>query len=155
MGLTTPELVLWYLSMLLELIVCALAFRRRLYHVLPVFTGYTAAVLVHGLPLYWVYHRMGHTSRPAFYFFWSTQAVLLAWRGAAIGELAWTASRPYLGLRVVMKWLVAAISSTLVVVALLFAIETSSQLPAFVLVFERDLELTPALLPFLLFSLTV
>src|SRR5260370_7859111 len=98
---------------------------------------------------------MVHTYSPAYYLCGSTQAVHLDWRGAAIGELAWTASRPYLGLRVVMKWLVAAISSTLVVVALWFAIETSSQLPAFVLVFERDLELTAALVLFVLLSLTV
>ena len=154
MGLTTSELVLWYLSMLLEPAVCALAFRRRLYRELPVFTWYTAAVLVHGLPLYWVYHEMGYTSRPSFYFFWSTQAALLVWRGAAIGELAWTTSRPYLGLRVVMKWLVAAISSTLVVIAFWFSVEAPSQLPAFVLALERDLELTASIVILMLFLLT-
>jgi len=155
MGLTTAELVLWYVSMLLEPIVCVLAFRRRLYRELPVFSGYTAAVLVHGLPLYWVYHRMGYASRPAFYFFWTTQAALLVWRGAAIGELAWTASRPYLGLRVVMKWLVAASSSTLLAVALWFAVQAPSQLPAFVLSLERDLELTAAAVLLMLFLLTL
>jgi hypothetical protein len=155
MGLTTSELVLWYVSMVLELMVCALAFRRRLYRELPVFTGYTAAVLVHGLPLYWVYHHMGYTSRTAFYFFWGTQAALLAWRGAAIGELAWTASRPYLGLRVVMKWLVTGISLTLLVWCSWLAIKTPSQLPAFVLALERDLELTAAIVLLLLLSLTV
>lgn len=153
MGLTTSELVLWYVSMLLEPVVCALAFRRRLYHELPIFTGYTAAVLVHGLPLYWVYHQMGYASRSSFYFFWSTQAALLVWRGAAVGEIAWNASRPYPGLRVVMKWLVVAISLTLIFIALWFAVEAPSRLPAFVLALERDLELTAAIVLLMLFLL--
>jgi len=154
MGLTTSELVLWYVSMFLELVLCALAFRRRLYRELPVFTGYTAAVLVHGLPLYWVYHSAGYTSRTAFYFFWSTQAVLLAWRGASIGELAWTASRPYLGFRVVMKWFVASICLLFLIWSFWLAIKTPAQLPAFVLALERDLEFTAAIALLALLFLT-
>jgi hypothetical protein len=153
MGLTTPELVLWYVSLLLELIVCSLALRRGLYRHMPVFTGYVTAVLLRGLTMYWVYHRMGYTSRMAFLSFWTTQAVLLSWRGASIGELAWTASRPYLGLRVVMKWVVAVISSTLLIIAVWFAAEAPSQLPAFVLALERDLELTAAIILLVLLSL--
>jgi hypothetical protein len=154
MRLATSELVLWYVSLFLELMVCALAFRRRLYRQLPVFTGYVTAVLVRGLLMYWVYHQIGYTSRPAFYSFWSTQAALLVWRGASIGELAWTASRPYLGLRVVMKWLVVTVSLTLLIRGSWLAIEAPSQLPAFVLALERDLELTAAIVLLVLLSLT-
>lgn len=155
MRLTTSELALWYVSLFLELMVCALAFRRRLYRQLPVFTGYVTAVLVRGIFMYWVYHRMGYTSRPAFYSFWSTQAVLLGWRGASIGELAWTASRPYLGLRVVLKWLVASISVALLIWGSWLAIKTPSRLPTFVLALERDLELTAAIVLLVLLSLAV
>lgn len=155
MGLTTPELVLWYVSLFLELTVCFLAFRRRLYRQLPVFTGYIAAVLLRGFTMYWVYHQMGYTSRIAFSAFWTTQAALLSWRGASIGELAWTASRLYLGLRAVMKWLVAIISSTLLIIAVWFAAEAPTQLPTFVLGLERDLELTAALVLLALLSLNL
>jgi hypothetical protein len=154
MGLTTSELVLWYVSMFLELMLCALAFRRRLYRQLPVFTGYTAAVLVHGLPLYWVYRSAGYASHTAFYFFWATQAVLLAWRGASIAELAWTASRSYFGFRVIMKWLVASISLLLLIQVLWLAIKTPSRLPPFVLALERDLELTASVVLLVLLFLT-
>lgn len=155
MGLTTPELVLWYVSLFLELLVCSLVFRRRLYRQLPVFSGYITAVLLRGLTMYWVYHRMGYTSRIAFLSFWTTQAALLSWRGAAIGELAWTASRPYLGLRVIMKWVVAMISSTLLIIAVWFAAEAPAQLPTFVLALERDLELTAAVVLLTLLFLTL
>jgi len=154
MQLTQPELALWYVGLLLESAVCALAFHRRLYHQLPVFTGYVTGVLVRGIFMYWAYQRLGYASRMAFFSFWTTQAGLLVWRGVSIGELAWTASRPYLGLRVVMKSLVAVISSTLVLVALWFAVETPSQFPAFVLALERDLELTAALVLLALLWLT-
>lgn len=152
--LSQPELALWYVGLLLELAICALAFHRRLYRQLPVFTGYVTAVLARGIFMYWTYQQTGYASRMAFFSFWTTQAGLLVWRGVSIGELAWTASRPYLGLRVVMKWLVATISSTLVVVALWFVVETPSQFPAFVLALERDLELTAAVVLLVLLSLT-
>ena len=133
MGLTTFELALWYLSLVLELLVCLLAFRRRFYRQLPVFTAYITAVLLRGLVMYWVYHQVGYASRPALYTFWITQAMLLACRGAVIGEIAWTASRPYHGFRVVITWLVAAISLTLLILAAWLALETPAQLPVFVL----------------------
>jgi hypothetical protein len=155
MGLAKFELVLWYVSLLLELMVCALALRRHLYRQLPVFTGYITAVLVRGIVMYGIYRSMGYTSRPAFYCFWITQAALLAWRGASIGELAWTASHPYLGLRVVIKWLVAAIFLTLLILGSWLTIEAPSHLPAFVLALERDLELTAAIVLLLLLSLTL
>jgi hypothetical protein len=155
MGLTTSDLVLWYISLFLELTVCVLALRRRLYRYLPVFTGYILAVFVRGLLMYWVYRRMGYTSRPAFYSFWGTQAVLLAWRGASIGELAWTASRSYFGFRVIMKWLVASISFFLLIQASWLAIKTPAQLPAFALALERDLELTAAIVLLVLLFLTI
>jgi hypothetical protein len=154
MGLTTSDLVLWCISLFLELIVCVLAFRRRLYRSLPVFTGYILAVFVRGLLMYWVYHRMGYTSRPAFYSFWGTQAVLLALRGASIGELAWTASRSYFGFRVIMKWLIASVSLLFLIEVSWLAIKTPAQLPAFVLALERNLELTAALVLLVLLFLT-
>ena len=153
MTLTTSELVLWYLSLFLELLLCALALRRRLYRQLPVFSAYLAALLLRGLVLYWIYREIGYASRPALYAFWITQAVLLACRGAVIGEIAWTASRPYYGFRVVIKWLVAAMFLTLLILALWLALEAPSQLPAFVLRLERNLELTAAVVLFTLLSL--
>lgn len=153
MGLTTPELVLWYVSLFLKLVVCALAWHRRLYRQLPIFTGYITAALVRGLLIYWVYHQFGYKSHPGFYFFWITQALLLIWRNASIGELAWTASRPYLGLRIVMKWFVAAISFTLLILGVWLAIKTPSRLPPFVLALERDLELIAAIVLLALLAL--
>ena len=152
MALTSSEVVLWYLSLVLELLVCVLAFRRRLYRQLPIFTGYIVAVFLRGLVMYWVYREIGYASRAALYTFWITQAVVLACRGAVIGEIAWTTSRPYHGFRVVITWLVAATFLTLLIVASWLAIAAPSQLPALVLRLERNLELTTAVVLFMLLS---
>jgi hypothetical protein len=155
MLLTKFELALWYLSLVLELLVCLLAFRRRFYRQLPVFTAYITVVLLRGLMMYWIYYQIGYASRPALYTFWITQAMLLACRGAVIGEIAWAASRPYHGFRVVITWLVAAIFLTLLILAAWLVIETPSQLPVFVLRLERNLELTTAVVLFILLSLAL
>jgi len=153
MALTKFEFVLWYFSLALELLVCLLAFHRRLYRQLPVFTAYITAVFLRGLVMYWVYHEIGYASRAALYTFWITQAMLLACRGAVIGEIAWTACRPYRGFRVVITWFVAAIFLALLILASWLAIDAPAQLPAFVLRLERNLELTAAVVLFLLLSL--
>jgi hypothetical protein len=154
MALPASELVLWYLALCLEILICALAYRCRLYRQLPIFTSYITAVLAEGLFMYWIYHHLGYSSRPAFFSFWISQALLLAWRGASIGELVWTASRPYPGFRVVVKSLLTAIALILFLHASWFAMKTSSCLPPFVLTLEGDLELTAAVILVLLLSLS-
>jgi hypothetical protein len=153
MQLGKPELLLWYLGLFLRLGVCVFMFRRRLYRQLPVFSGYVVADFVRGLFIYGVYHSMGYASRQAFYSFWITQAVLLGWRAAAAGELAWMASRRYLGLRVVLKWGVVLVLSILATLVFWFALESPSKLPPFLLALERDLELAIALVLLALFWL--
>ncbi len=144
MGHTTPEIIVWYSGLFLQFAVCALAFRRRLYLRLPVFTSYLTVVMAREVFMYWVYHGAGYTSRLAFYSFWITQAVLLAGRAASIGELAWSASRSYAGFRAVLKWLLPAIALILLSRAVGVAMENASRLPSFVLTLERDVELTAA-----------
>lgn len=153
MQLGKPELFLWYFGLVLRLAVCGFIFRRRLYRQLPVFSGYVVADFVRGLFIYAVYHGIGYTSRAAFYSFWTTQAVLLSWRAAAVAELAWGASRRYLGLRLVLKWGVVLVLSILAVLVFWFALWSPSKLPPFVLTLERDLELAIALVLLALFWL--
>ena len=153
MQLTTPEIVLWYSAILLELLVFGLAFWRRLYLHLPVFTGYLTVVIVREVFIYWVYYRAGYTSQLAFYSFWASQAVQLAGRAASVGELAWCASRPYPGFRVVLRWVLPGIALVLLLRAAFVATENAWHLPSFVLTLEREFELTAAVLLVTLFAL--
>jgi hypothetical protein len=154
MGLTTTEIILWYSAFILELLVCVLAFRRRLYLHLPVFTSYLTLLIAREAFIYSVYHAAGYTSRLAFYSYWVTEAVLLVGRAAAIGELAWRASYPYAGFRVVLKWVLTVVALILVLRAALATMARVSRLPPFVLTLEREIELTAAVVLVLLFALS-
>ena len=152
--MTTSELVLWYSSLFLQLLVCALAFWRRLYLRLPVFTIYLTVLVAREAFMYWIYHSTGYTSRLAFFSFWITQTFLLAARAAAIGELAWNAARAYPGLRIVLKLVLTGIILTLLLRAAFEAVANAARLPPFVLGLERDFELTAAVVLVALLALS-
>jgi len=152
--MTTAELIFWYSSLFLQLLVCALAFWRRLYLRLPVFTIYLTVLVAREAFMYWVYHSAGHTSRLAFFSFWITQTILLAARAAAIGELAWNAARAYAGFRIVLKVVLTGIILTLLLWAAFEAVANASHLPQFVLSVERDFELTAAVALVVLLALS-
>ena len=152
--MTTAELILWYFGLFLQLLVCALAFWRRLYLRLPVFTIYLTVLVARDAFMYWVYHSAGHTSRLAFFSFWITQAFLLAARAAAIGELAWSMARAYPGFRIVLKLVLTGIILTLLLWAAVEAVANASHLPQFVLSLERDFELTAAVVLVVLLALS-
>ncbi len=154
MGLTTIQVVLWCLTLLLELLACAFAFRRRLYLQLPIFTTYLTMLIVRAAFIYVVYRDAGYGSRFAFYSYWITEAVLLAGRASGIGELTWKASRPYPGFRVVLKCMLAVVTFILLMHAAVGAILQRSGIPAFVLTLERDVELTAAAVLVVFLALT-
>ena len=154
MHLTNFEIILWYFTLLLDVLVCVLAFWRRLYVHLPLFTTYLTVLLAREAFMYWVYHSAGYTSRLAFYSFWMTQALLVIGRGASIGELGWVASRPYPGFRVVVKWVLSCIALVLLVFAAAIAITNISRLPPFILGLERDIDLTTTIVLVALFALS-
>jgi hypothetical protein len=152
--MSTSELVLWYSGLFLQVLVCALTFWRRRRLGLPVFTIYLSVLVAREAFMAGVYHSAGYTSRLAFFSFWITQTLLLAARGAAIGELAWNAARAYPGFRVVLKLVLGGIILTLLLIAAFEAIANSSQLPVFVLGLERNFELTAAVVLVVLLGLS-
>src|SRR5574341_717666 len=97
MHLTLGNYLLGAASTLLEVLVCALAIRRKLYLRLPLFTAYLTLMAVREISLWWVYLGPGYESSFNFHYFWVTQAILLAARGVAIAELAWRALCEYRG----------------------------------------------------------
>src|SRR5712692_2384465 len=94
---TTGQVLISAVSVLLEAVVLACAVQRRLYTRLPVFTGYLAILVTRELTLSWFYLGLGYSSRPAFYYFWITQGILVVARAAAVVEIAWRALHGYRG----------------------------------------------------------
>jgi hypothetical protein len=154
MSITTSQILLWSSAFFLELLVLLLAVRRRLHLQLPVFTAYLALLVAREVVVFSVYRTVGYTSHLAFYSYWITQAILSTGRAAAIAELAWVASRNYLGFRLVLKWVLACLVAILLSRAAFVAIENASHLPYFVLSLERDIELAAAVILVVLLALS-
>ena len=144
MHLIPQDYLLGATALVLEVLVCACAFRRRLYLRLPFFTIYLALVLARTLFGWLVYSAWGYESRIAFYFFWVSQAMLVAARAAAIAEIAWRALRDYRGIWALAWRLLCGIALLLLVNAALDAHASKSRIATFVLSAERGLELAAA-----------
>lgn len=145
MGLTIGQTILWYSTFGLELVVCAVAIRKRLYAYLPIFTSYLVLLILRAIFIYIAYSFIGYRSRFAFYAYWISEGLLLSARAATIVELIWSACRWYAGLRVILKWILWIVTSLLLAQASLAAIAHASRIPPFVLTLEQSLELTAAI----------
>lgn len=141
MHLTPTGYLLWAASTLLGVGVCAFAFCRRLYLRLPLFTAYLTFLVGRTLILWWFYLGPGYGSRVSFYYFWVTQGILLAARGAAVAELAWRGLREYRGVWALGWRLLCFIGLVLLFHAAIDAGGNASFLVAFIVTAERDLEL--------------
>ena len=141
MHLTLGESLLGAASTLLELLVCAFAFRRRLYLRLPFFTAYLALLVGRTLILWWFYLGPGYGSRVSFYYFWVSQGILLAARAAAVAEIAWRALRGYRGVWALGWRVLLIIALFLLLHATLDARGSRPWISPFILTAERGLEL--------------
>lgn len=144
MGLTVGQTVLWYSTFALEVVVCGVAIRRRLYAYLPIFTSYLALLILRAIFIYVAYRFIGYLSHFAFYAYWISEGILLSARAASIGELIWNACRWYAGLRAMLRWVLAIVTSLLLAQASLAAMAHASRIPPFVLTLEQSLELAAA-----------
>ena len=141
MHLTLGDYLLWGASTVLGLGVCAAAFRRRLLPRLPLFTSYLVLVVAHNLSVWGAYLIWGYASRFAFYWFWLTQAAVLAARAMAIAELGWRVLREYRGVWALAWRLLCAIALLLLLHAAFNARDNAFRIDAFLLTAERGLEL--------------
>lgn len=141
----STEIVVWYSVLFLQLLVCAVAFWRRLQRRLPIFTIYLVILAGREVFLLWTYYRAGYNSRLYFKGFWITQTVLSVTRAAAIGELVWNAARPYIGFRFILKCVLIGVVGILLLLAAFQTAAKSYGAPALILGSERSFELMAAL----------
>jgi hypothetical protein len=141
MHLTLGDYLLSGTSLLLDVVVCAFAFRRRLYLRLPLFTSYMTLLVTRTLILWWFYLGPGYNSHVTFYYYWVTQSILLAARAAAIAEIAWRTLRGYRGIWALGWRLLGGVALLLLVHAALDARGHSAWIATFLVTAERDLEL--------------
>src|SRR5712692_1811011 len=141
MQLTASDHLLWGLASFLELILCVLVVRRGLHRRLPFFTGYLVLLILCDALHWWIYHRWGYGSWPAWYFSWTAQGVMFVARGVVVVELCRSSLRAYRGIWALTWRLLAALALALIVHAGLSAAGNRSWIAPFVLTAERGLEL--------------
>jgi hypothetical protein len=138
-----------YVTVGLEIILAVLVLRRRGFHSLPLFTLYVLLITLQGFLLWAVYRWLGYASRPAFYAYWCSQAILLLSRGAVCAELCWQALRK----RPKLFWTLArdlfvTVGACIVLYTAFDSVQKIFRLhrPSFVLAIERGFALAIAVI---------
>ncbi|MGH9776193.1 MAG: hypothetical protein ACRD50_14745 [Candidatus Acidiferrales bacterium] len=90
MDFSTPTIVSLAAAVLLELVICILAFQRKLSRVLPFFTPYVVCVLGADSLGALVYYFAGYSSTFSARFYWVAQALLITLRGLVTAGLCWS-----------------------------------------------------------------
>ncbi len=146
MHLAASVYALWTFTEILEGLLCAIVVHRRLWRRLPLFTTYVLLKFLVTTALWLVYKHLGYESVFAYYFFWSTQSLLLVTRAGVCAELCWLAFRSRPGLWLHVRKLLIAITAVILVYAAIDAYRQASVVTSFILTTERGLELTVAIL---------
>ncbi len=141
MPLSSTDLLLWALSTLLQLGLCALIFWRRLYWRLPIFSSYVVLSLASGIVASWVYLHWGYRSWTAWYFAWIRQGLMVFARSLAVAELCWKILRAYAGVWGLAWRTLVLLSVMLTARAMVHAQGDAHWVVPFVLTAEQGLEM--------------
>ena len=156
MQLGASESFLWYVTISLEIILALLVLRRRAFRTLPIFTFFVLLSTLRTFLLWAVYRRVGFASHPAFYVFWSTQAILLFSRGGVCADLCLKVlrKRPRL-FWIMVRDLLVVVGACVVLYTAFDSVRKILHIPSFTLAIERGLALAIALVLILLLRVAV
>jgi hypothetical protein len=146
MHLTSSAYTLWTLTVVLEGLLCAIVVHRRLWRRLPLFTAYVLFKFLVTTALWLVYKHLGYDSAFAYYFFWSTQSLLLVTRAIVCAELCCLVFKSRPGLWLHARRALISVTAAILVYAAVDAYRQVSVVRSFILTSERSLELSVAIL---------
>jgi hypothetical protein len=92
------ELFLYWLTLGLQILLCALVYIRKIERRLPFFAIYASLLAAGALGTQFVYHHFGFRSAASYYAAWITTGVHVVARSFAIGELCRNKLRAYKGI---------------------------------------------------------
>ena len=142
MHLTVLASLNWAVGHSLEGLVCVLAVRRNLFRRLPLFTAYLVLLLlsevIRAIPL----RLFGLASPQYFWSYWTTDAALLATRGAVIAEISFRVLGPYRGVWRLCQGFLIALGAILICAAALTTRASAWYAPYLILSMDRGLELS-------------
>lgn len=131
---------LWAVGTSLEAGIFTLALYRGLYRRLPIFTTYLGLVVLREALQWWMLQRMSPASRPYFYLYWLSQAVLHTARGLVVAELCYRVVRPYRGVWMLARILLLLTAATLLVFAAMESAGAAVSMDRFIPATEQGLE---------------
>jgi len=121
--------------------VCCLAWARRLYKPLPVFTGYLTAVVVCDILRFSVIFTLGPRSKTEFVVYWTTQWILVMIRAAVIYEICHRLLAAYPGVWRLCKMVLSLLAMALIFVTWIDATKQGPWIARFFLTLDRGFEL--------------
>jgi len=136
-----------------ELGVCALALARRVWRMVPLFTGYLVLVVLVDIARWAVAMQSGFGSRTYSWAYWMTQPLLLLARAAALADVFRAALGLYSGVWQLARYLLAGAATVLLALA---AVRTTGTpgITSYVIYVERELEFSIAISLLLLLALS-
>ncbi|MGH9683429.1 MAG: hypothetical protein ACRD4S_07445 [Candidatus Acidiferrales bacterium] len=151
MHLSSVDILRYGIGIGIEAGLCLLALHRGLQRRLRLFTIYLCAVFacdaIRWLPII----AWGLPSRETLWTYWITQSIMILLRGAAVVDLARYVLKPYTGIWILCKTILAAVGGALSATAVIGAWQESSRVIRMIVAADRGLEL--AILGLLLFAL--
>jgi hypothetical protein len=135
------QVILGYLANFLLILLCGLAFRRRLYRRLPIFTVFLTLQTLLSILEDVAYHVFGFTSHLYFYIYFSSDAVLFVAEAACIFELAYAIGRPYAGLRYTVPKVLSYLMAALLLFSVVDVVSHRERFGITVYLLERDFQL--------------
>jgi hypothetical protein len=111
--------ILWAVTALAEVVLLASLAQRKLLRALPVFSFYILAALLQSALLFVVYRLAGFSSVMAYQMGWASEGIVTVMRWLAVVEIARRTMFPYRGIWRLAKWVLAALSLTIVCASLL------------------------------------
>lgn len=133
--------VRWILGLCLNIVVVIFALRSGLFKRLPVFTAYLFVVAACDLVASSFQVIFAFSSAPVFYGYWTSQAIMMGMRAAAVGEICFRILSPYKGIWRLCRVFLAGVAVALVVSAAYSAGGTQHSLTVFITLLQRGLEL--------------
>jgi hypothetical protein len=137
--MTRHELALYWLTLGLQIVLCALVYVRNLQRRLPFFAAYVTWLVTKTSALLFVYHYYGFRSPGAYYAYWFTTGVDLIARSLAIAELCRYELRAYRGIWALTWRALAVLALLLLGHAAVDAWGQPDRLVIYGLTLERDL----------------
>jgi len=130
----------------LDILLCILAYSRKLQKRLPFFTAYVTAILAASLIQDFAYAHFGFRTNISFYFAAIAYGFVLLARSAAVAELCRNSLKPYQGIWSLTWRLLGLMSLFLLVRAAIDARGQPNWFAAYGLTIERDVEIASFLI---------